>query len=209
MIRHIVAPLVALTACGAPSSPERQPLPADTGEATVLVIDTADFLPVDTGSTFPTEDAEPLNTLYIRQSGTWSVSPAGGPFTDIAGTMRVLEYIDELPDPEDPDDEGYACDATYTLTGQAPAQHSCSSCDFVFDIEFFVNAGDPTTCREPDTPMHEAVWRMGYDSTQGKILHDYGGSGIWVPWMDAELLGTDLTFLFEADVAIRVDEDAP
>ncbi len=198
--------LAGLAACAGDPGETRQPLPEDTGEATVFTLDTADFIPVDTGSTFDTEDEVPLNSLYISQSGTWSLSPAGGPFTDVSGTMLVLEYIDAPPDPKDPKST-YACEATYSLTGQSPAEHSCNNCDFVFDVEFFVSTGDASACREPDTPQHQVVWRMGYDSGQGKILHDYGGTGVWVPWMDAQLAGTNLTFDFQKVVAIQVEEE--
>lgn len=195
--------LVALLACSGDEAPTRQPLPTDTGDATVLTVDTGDFLPVDTGTAFQTEDDIPLNSLFISQAGTWSLSPLGGPFTDVSGSMIIQEYIDEL-DPLLPE---YACDVTYAITGQSPAEHSCTSCDFVFDVEFFVNEGDAGACREPDTPQHQVVWRMGYDSNRGKILHDYGGTGVWVPWMDAQLTGSDLTFTFETVVAIQVEEE--
>jgi hypothetical protein len=205
--RFCIPLLVALAACAGETGETRQPLPEDTGEATVLTIDTADFIPVDTGTEFGTEDVVPLSSLFISQSGIMTVSPAGGPFTDVSGSMLIQEYIDAPPNiKKDPEAE-YACEATYSLTGQAPADHSCGSCDFVFDIEFFVSDGDATACREPDTPQHQVVWRMGYDSGQGKILHDYGGTGVWVPWMDANLAGTDLTFSFDKVVAIQVEEE--
>jgi hypothetical protein len=195
--------LTALLACSGSDGPVRDPLPTDTGEAEVITIDTADFIPVDTGTNFETEDDVPLANLTISQSGTWSLSPLGGPFTDVSGAMVVQEFIDEL-DPLEPE---YACEATYVLTGQSPELHSCTTCDFVFDIEFFVSDGDASACREPDTPQHQVVWRMGYDGDQDKILHDYGGTGVWVPWMDANLSGSDLTFSFDKVVAIQVEEE--
>jgi len=207
MNRTTIALLAGLAACATEPGETRQPLPEDTGEATVLIIDTADFIPVDTGSTFEPEDSVPLNTLYISQTGAWSLSPAGGPFTDVSGTMLIQEYIDTPPDLKKDPKAAFDCEATYSLTGQAPEDHSCQSCDFVFDIEFFVSEGDAGACREPDTPQHQVVWRMGYDSGQQKILHDYGGTGVWVPWMDAELQGTDLTFEFVKEVAIQVEEE--
>jgi hypothetical protein len=210
ILPHLLVLAAGLAACSGGEQPQtRQPLPTDTGDATVFTLDTADFLLIDTGSTFETTDSIPLHELYISQSGTWSLSPAGGPFTDIVGDMIVREYIDELV--KKPKTKGgepqYDCEALYTLTGQSPDEHSCQSCDFVFDIEFFVNEGDATACREPDTPQHQVVWRMGYDSGQEKILYNYGGTGVWVPWMDAQLSGNDLTFSFQTQVAIQVDEE--
>jgi hypothetical protein len=186
---------VLLTGCTAKEGPVRDPLPEDTGDATVVTVDTATI----TG----TEDEIPDHLLTISQSGTWSMSPLGGPFTDIAGTLLVQEYVDEL----DLLKPIYQCDVTYTLTGQAAENHSCGDCDFVFDVEFFVNEGNPDACREPDTPRSGNVWRMGYDPDRDKLLVDYGGTGVWVSWMDANLTGSDLTFVFEKVVAVQVEEE--
>ena len=92
-----MSPLVlALLACGGDPPAERQPLPSDTGTADVFTIDTGDFLPVDTGITTGTEDDVPTNLLTVSQSGTWSLSPLGGPFTELAGTLVIEEFVDEL-----------------------------------------------------------------------------------------------------------------
>lgn len=194
---------LALFACGGEEGPVRDPLPEDTGDASIVTIDTGDFLPLDTGTRVGTEDQVPTNLLYVSQSGTWSLSPLGGPFTDVSGTLLVQEYVDVL-DKKDPE---YACDVTYTLTGQAVDEHDCSDCDFVFDVEFFVNEGDPGACREPDTPLHQAVWRMGFDPDRDELLLDYRGTGVWVRWMDATLTGSDLSFVFETVLAIQVEEE--
>jgi len=199
-----LAILVALMGCKGDPPPERQPLPTDTGDATVFTIDTADFLPTDTALTEPgTEDNVPDNLLTIQQSGTWSLSPIGGPFTDMSGTMLVTEYVDEL-DPKEPE---YACEVVYNLTGQSVDDHSCSDCDFVFDVTFFVTKGDTGGCREPDTPAHEAVWQMGFDPDREVLVHNYGGSGVWVEWTEAQLTGSDLTFSFDLVMAIQVEEE--
>ena len=201
--------LLGLAACaGGEPGETRQPLPTDTGEATVLQIDTAEFIPVDTGTTFETDDVIPLHELFIAQTGSWTLSPSGGPYTDLAGELILREFIDELvKKPKKKGGPQYDCEVSYTLTGHVPEEYACPSCDFVFDVEFFVNDGDTSTCREPDTPQHEAVWRMGFDSGQGKILYNYGDTGVWVPWMDAELTGDELAFSFTKQVAIQVDEE--
>ena len=192
-----------LLGCGTEEPASRDPLPEDTGDAQIVTIDTGDFLPIDTGTPTGTTDVVPDHTLTIEQTGTWSLSPIGGPFTDVSGMMIAREYIDAL-DPVEPE---YACDVRYTLTGQSVDDHSCSGCDFVFDVEFFVNEGDPSLCRDPDTPPHQAVWRLGYDSGADALVLDYGGTGVWVTWTDATLAGSDLSFVFETVVAIQVDEE--
>jgi len=195
--------LAVLHGCGGDPPPERQPLPSDTGTASVLTVDTADFLPTDTATETGTEDNIPDNWLTISQSGTWSLSPLGGPFTDMTGEMFVIEYVDEL-DPKEPE---YACEVVYNLTGQGVDDHACDSCEFVFDVTYFATKGDPGACREPDTPPHEAVWRMGYDPDAEALLYNYGGSGVWVRWTDAVLTGNDLTFTFDLEMAIEVEEE--
>jgi len=196
--------LAALIGCSGDPPAERQPLPVDTGTASVFTKDTADFLPVDTGTTDPgTEDNVPDNLLTVSQSGIWSLAPIGGPFTDLSGVLLVQEYVDEL-DPKLPE---YACEVEFNLTGQSVDEHTCSSCDFVFDVTHFITKGETTGCREPDTPQHEDVWQMGYDSNQGALVHNYGGSDVWVRWADADLQGTDLSFTFDLVMAIQVEEE--
>jgi hypothetical protein len=195
--------LLAMLACSGEAPAARDPLPADTGDAQVITIDTADFIPVDTAAPVGTEDLIPDNLLTIAQVGQWTMSPLGGPYTDVAGTLEVREHIDAL-DPEEPE---YACDVRYTLTGQVAAEHTCDDCDVVFDVEFFVNEGDPTACREPDTPQHQVVWRLGVDEGREALMLDYGGTGVWVRWMDAETSGADVNFSFEKVVAIQVEEE--
>lgn len=193
--------LPLLLACTAEPPAERQPLPSDTGTADVFTIDTGDFLPVDTATTPGTEDDVPDNLLTVSQSGTWSLSPLGGPFTDLSGTLVIQEYVDAL-DPEEPE---YACEVTYNLTGQVDEQSTCGDCDFLFQVSHFVTEGDATACREPGTPQHEDVWLMGYDSGSEQILRAIGG--VWVPWADATMVGSDVTYTFDLVIAIQVEEE--
>lgn len=193
--------VLMLLACGGEPPAERQPLPSDTGTADVLTIDTGDFLPVDTGGTPGTEDDVPTNLLTISQSGTWTLSPLGGPFTELEGTLIITEYVDEL-DPLEPE---YACEVTYNLTGQLDDDSSCSNCPFVFAVSHFVTEGDPSACREPDTPGHDDTWIMAYDSQQEKLVRAMGG--VWVPWADATLAGSELTFDFGLVIAVQVEEE--
>ncbi len=197
-----MSPLVlALLACGGDPPAERQPLPSDTGTADVFTIDTGDFLPVDTGITTGTEDDVPTNLLTVSQSGTWSLSPLGGPFTELAGTLVIEEFVDEL-DPLEPE---YACEATYNLTGQLNDESTCGNCDFVFNVTHFVTEGDASSCREPGTPQHEEVWVMAYDSANSQILRAIGG--VWVPWATANMVGSDVTYTFDLVIAIQVEEE--
>ncbi|MFK7929819.1 MAG: hypothetical protein AB8H79_16620, partial [Myxococcota bacterium] len=90
----------AAFACTAEGESDTPDLPTDD---TFIPEDTGPFeFPEDTGDT-AVKDQVPLHWLYLYQEGALELSPAGGPYTALTGSLTVLELIDfELP-PEDTD----------------------------------------------------------------------------------------------------------
>lgn len=168
----------------------------DTGEPHVLPIDTTMFIPEDTAPE-ATPDLVPENWVYIVQQGSWATSGS-----NMTGTLRLQEYIDEL----DTAEPAFECDVVYSLTGNAAATSSCPSCDFVYDIEHFVSTGDPSTCHDVDAPAAGEIWQMGFDGAADQILLNYHGTDVWLPWYDAVQAGYVVNFSWSATLAIEVQD---
>jgi hypothetical protein len=190
---------------GCTNPPSTLPTPGtpdtDTGEPQVLPIDTGAYVPQDTGVDVP-PDLQPSHWVYIAQQGVWNLSPGSPPYTDVIGTLVLQEYIDAL----DTAVPNYECNVTYALTGSAVSSHTCADCDWVMDVEHFVNSGDPSTCRDPDAPPAGAVWQMGYDNATQRIYLNYYGTGVWLPWYDANQSGAQVDFGWNGTLAIELDD---
>jgi hypothetical protein len=198
-------PVLGALVAGCTNPPSTLPTPGtpdtDTGEPQVLPIDTGAYVPQDTGIDIP-PDILPSHWVYIAQQGVWNLSPASPPYTGVIGTLVLQEYIDAL----DTAVPNYECNVTYALTGSSVQSHTCADCDWVMDVEHFVNLGDPSACRDPDAPPAGAVWQMGYDGATEHIYLNYYGTGVWLPWYDATQSGAQVDFGWNGTLAIELDD---
>ena len=64
-------------------------LPEDTGPSEVSY-DTSTYV-IETGLPTDSADEEPDQVLTMTQTGDWSLSPAGGPWTALVGTLAATE----------------------------------------------------------------------------------------------------------------------
>jgi hypothetical protein len=136
----------------------------------------------------------------MTQIGRWDLSSAGPPYSDLSGTLRITEHVDTL----DTALPVYECDVQYALTGSVVENHTCPNCDFVFDVEYYVNSGDPSTCHDPDAPQSGVVWQLGFVGNEDSIYHNYYGTDVWLPWYDADKSGATVDFEWIATLAIEV-----
>lgn len=178
----------------------------------------------DTGFSFSADtfdpgdlDQIPNNTLLIQHVGSWSLSPLGGPYRAVVGDLQVDEYIDGQ-------DDMPWCWVVYSMTGEVVEDErasSCATCDFVFEIQFYVNqdggfkpeeGAEPIDtggnydeddvietngigdCMSPDLPGDGDRWLMGWAEDEETLYMEYFGSGIWLPWYSGELEFDRLSF---------------
>lgn len=185
----------------------------DTGALVELPDETADYdsraetgtLLVDTYIDDAGDD-EPAHTLSVTQEGAWELSPRGGPWTALTGELSVTELLDD-------DEEEPACEVVFALTGEAPdaegagAPLGCDTCDDVFVVSFYLSAGDPGACTDPDLPMDREVRAFGWSSVDGTIYLDYAGTGVWLPWYEGEVDEDTITFSWTTELAVFVPEE--
>lgn len=175
-------------------------------EPNVLPIDTSQFIPQDTAPVEP-PNIDPRNFVYLRHSGNWTLS--GSPFSDLAGTLRVAEYIDEIDTSDTSDPDPFLCEVVYNITGSAVPTHTCGSqCDFVFEVEHYIASGSPGPCVEPDVPENGAVWQLGFDSANSQILLNYFGTDRWLPWYRTTTAPPSVDFEWEFTLAIELEDTA-
>lgn len=162
-------------------------------------------------------DQVPNNTLLVQHVGSWSLSPLGGPYRAVVGDLTVEEYIDG-------DDELPWCWVVYAMTGEVVEDEradGCESCDFVFEIQYYVNVdgglkpeegAEPIDtggnydeddvfetngiedCMSPELPRDGDRLLMGWSEDEGSLYMEYYGSGIWLPWYSGELEFDQLDF---------------
>jgi hypothetical protein len=202
----------ALVGCSGAKDTDPDLPPVDSADTT-RDTDVSTF-PPDTSADSDISDS-PSNTLTMHQFGQWDLSPGGGPYTALTGTLTAQEYFDGNAPPTDTDDSDTVaadtdlpleCDVVYNLVG-APALSTCDGCSFAFDITFHVIEGDPTGCRDPEIPQDDGILRFGYDNTQHKILMDYGDIGLWLPWYPARLIQDHVKYDWKATVGVVVEEE--
>jgi len=167
---------------------------------------------VDTGGAANPNDT-PTHTLTLEEWGDWTLSPpAATTYTSLSGSLKVQEYLDGLrPDTGDTADTAAPtvvldCDVVYQVSGVPDDTATCADCDFTFRIEFALLSGDPSQCHDPDLPQHQDQWTVGYDAATGKLMRDYGDTGLWFPWYDATMDGDVLTLAWEVTVGVSVQE---
>ncbi|MEZ4236901.1 MAG: hypothetical protein R3F59_12260 [Myxococcota bacterium] len=195
-----LVPLLWAAACTPPGPQQTTPVPtdSDTSEPKILPIDTAPFIPIDSSADGP-PDLVPGHFVYMSQSGVWNLSSASAPNT-MTGSLQITEYVDTL-DTALPE---YECYVTYALTGEAVGNHTCTDCNFVFDVEFYVDDGDPAACHDPDAPPSGAVWQMGWSDPDGTIYLNYYGTDVWLPWYPGTKSAAVIDFAWSATLAIEV-----
>ncbi len=200
----LVALASLLTACTGDDgeAPPPEPTDTDSGEPQILPLDSFP-LPEDTApEVIP--DFTPEHWVKLEQTGTWTLGNTSAPWGSVVGTLRVREYIDAL----DTALPVYECDVRYSLTGTEVTQHDCGACDFVMAVEHYVQSGDPGACHDPDVPLQGSIRHLGYDNTSGKIYFDYYGTGVWLPWYDAERTGQNVAFEWAAELGIELPDSA-
>jgi hypothetical protein len=177
----------------------------DSGEPNVLSLPdgTGVFIPHDTSLTGP-PNLNPQHWVYMSQLGSWTLGASSPPYGSLSGTMHIEEYVDTL----DTALPVYECNVVYSLTGDERQNSTCPSCDFVFDVEYYVTSGDPSGCHDVDAPTSGTVWEMGYDGGQGQILLNYYGTDQWLPWYDANKTGAQVDFSWSATLAIELTDTA-
>lgn len=196
--------LIAAWLIACKSAPETPPPPtttdSETGDVHILPRDSYP-LPTDSSPDLP-PNLTPSHWVTLEQTGTWVLGSSTPPFSSMTGDLRIREYVDDL----DTAVPNYECDVTYALTGSEVTQHSCGACDFVFEIEHYVQSGSPGDCHDPDVPLDGSIWNMGFDSGTRTIYRNYGGTGLWLPWYDATKAGATVTFDWTASLAIEVED---
>lgn len=144
-------------------------------------------------------DTEPAHTLTIRYEGAWSLTPAGGPYAAMTGALVLTELLDG-------DEEEPACAAEFSLTGQA-VEEGCDSCVATFAVRHYLAAGDAEACRDPERPEDGDTWTLGWSRAERTVYLDLQGSGVWIPWFEAEELDDELLLSWEATLGVAVDEE--
>ena len=165
---------------------------------------------------FDTGFNEPLQfALDVAHEGSWTLGPNfEAPYDILTGEMTIQEIADgDIITPW--------CDFTYSLTGQASNAAGCDTCDFVFDIEFYVLDYDEDPddeedmddmedgpmqarlieqCFTPDLPAHQEIRRLGFSFVEQTIYFNYYNSGLWIPWYDASQNVNEVMFSWETQV---------
>ncbi len=178
----------------------------------VLPLDTSIFIPSDTAPDV-VPDLEPSDWIEVRHQGSWSLT--GSPLSDLAGQLTVREFLNALDTAVDTSIattdtayvDPYLCNVTYALTGAAVDDHTCGSCDLVFEVEHYVTEGDPSRCREPDAPEDGAVWQLGYEDASDTIWLNYHGTDVWLPWYDATTGPPNVAFEWSFRLAFEIEDD--
>ncbi len=190
----------------------------------------------DTGYSFPADtfdggglDEFPDNTLELRHTGYWDLTPLGGPYETLIGDLHIDELIDGDPDQQ-------WCYALFGLTGfgLAPEDYAgCASCDVAFEVEFYlveeggfkpfegaepIDSGDTyderdvyevnglDECRSSDLPADGDRWQMGWSEAEQTIYINYFGSDIWLPWYAGEQTLDKVTFAWIEQFGFVVPE---
>lgn len=195
----LVWPLLpALLGCAADPKDTATPTgeTGETGDTVALDTEPFGFDTVDTGG----PGLPPEHLLTLTQSGSWDLSPTGGPWSALTGELHVAEVLDD-------DQENPTCQASFSLSGTATTAHACGVCEVVFEIDLSLIEGDPAPCQEPDLPADGDRVSQGWSSSQGAIYLDYQGSGVWLRWYDATELEDRIEFEWTATLGVAVEQE--
>lgn len=212
---RVAAVALAMVAGGCdgqgPTGTLPEPTDTDSGEPQILPLDSFP-LPQDTApEVIP--DLTPDHWVHLLQAGTWALGNTSAPWGSVTGTLRLREWIDEMDTgvhsgTTDTGMATYECDVRYALTGTEVTNHDCSQCDFVMAVEHQVSEGDPSACHDPDAPVSGAIRNLGYDNQTQKIYFDYYGTGLWLPWYDADRTGQTVRFSWTTQLGIELPDSA-
>lgn len=189
---------VLLGGCVASSDDSTEPeLPP---EDTFIPSDsTTDTFFVDTSFQDTGFDGNPDHLLTITWLAHWDMSPGGGPYTTMTGTLSITEVLDG-------NDLKPTCLLEYSLTGQE-ADENCPGCSATFDVNHYLVTGDAETCKDPDRPEDGALWTLGWSGANELVYYDYQDSGVWVEWYAAERVADSVDLTWETTVGVAVDTD--
>lgn len=203
----VIFALPVLIGCEEPvdTGPKNVPqeLPPEDTSGVDLIEDTG-WVFGDTGDLGGPTNLEPQNTLQMTHEAWLNALPQGGPYDSISGDLTITEVLDG-------NEAVPWCTVTFQLTGELVQEEAdrCAECDYTFSVLFtLIDEGDPNpdpeteeknpdigglaACASPDVPEDGETRVFGFDSTQESFLFNYFGSGIWIPWYDAQLLNDEL-----------------
>lgn len=192
-LRFLAASTLAASAlvCAVACSPEEDEptptLPPDT--TTPTAAPTAPPV-LDDGSSEPSNPA-PVDTLRQLDEGTWLMSPTGGPYSDVSGSLLVSEYLNGSENPT-------ACQLEYALTGYKVTP-GCPDCNYTFRIKHVLLSGDPEDCSRDDLPEDGQYLVLGYSSETHLVYYDYHDTGTWLPWYEGSRTGDEILYSWEVE----------
>jgi len=174
--------------------------PEDTGEPWEFV---------DTGGADTLDDV-PLDTLTLREWGTLTLTPAGGPYTGLSGELFVQEYENGVrPDTGDTDAEPVilGCDVAYGVAGVPFTGTPCDGCSPTFRVEFSLASGDRSGCHDPELPDDEDQWTLAWRAATEDLAKDWGDAGLWQHWSPGQVTGDVVTFEWQVTVGVSLEEE--
>jgi hypothetical protein len=214
---------MAFVGCSGQSEDTAGPdLPAaDTDVASDNAGDTSLLGGADTGET----NDSPADTLEVIYEGIWELSPQGGPYKNMTGSLQVTEILNGEEDQP-------WCTVTYALTGTETDEDGCSYCDVTIEVlhylsseglfdeyedpilqedeeskSFGVQLGLREQCMDPNVPEDQDRWIMSFAEEDDMIHFNYYGTGVWVPWYSGQLVHDTLTFGYRTEVGFMAPED--
>ena len=162
------------------------------------------------------DDDRPAHSLALSQVGTWTLSPPGGPYESMSGTLVVTEVLDG-------NEAVPSCTATFALTGTAlDTSESCSGCQAAFEVLHYLaqdgatlpgTGGDTASgidvpglagCMATDLPADQETWVLGL-AGNGHAISRRLGTSAWQPWYQAEQAGASVQFSWTATVGVDGD----
>ena len=146
-------------------------------------------------------DDQPTHWLTLTQEGQWDLTPRGGPWTTLTGTLTATEVLDE-------DVDNPTCQVSYALTGERYEGDPCDTCDAAFTVAFYLDDGDPESCADPDLPGADEERVFGWSDVDSTIYLNYADMGVWIPWYDGTLDEDTLTYSWTNTLAKYVEEDS-
>lgn len=187
--------LLACTAGGTDSAPAELPPPEDS-----QVRDTTpDTFRIDTSFQDTASDLTPAHTVVVTHEGSWEMSPDGGPYTAMTGSLLVTEVVDG-------DEEAAACTLEFSLTGDA-VDDGCPTCAASFEVLYYLASGDVEGCVDPDRPDDGARQRQGWSNSDSFVFYDFLNSGVWLPWYPGARVGGSIEFTWTTSYGVTVEEE--
>ena len=208
----------------------------ETGTATLPPVDTGaasgdgglgESLPLDTSGGI-ISDPSPAHQLTIQHRGAWTLSPSTGLWTELSGTLSVVEAVDGVgldtgADSGTGSDSGAsgdggakgedtaeppACELLYQLAGPVTVgdPQGCAVCDYTAALVVTLATGDRSTCRDPELPDDGATWVVGVSIADGVLYTNYHGTGLWLPWYNSEQVSNSATFWWDSVMGVDIED---